>query len=355
MTTAADSSNLRKRVGGAQDTKNDATTTASSSKKRTSKPAAAPSPSFTSLDALRFLFGLILLNTLSSYLLTNGESIIWNYPRPWWTKPKLIKAAIGPHYTLTNPQLAAYNGTDPNFPILLALNRTIYDVSASRHVYGPGGPYSALAAKDASRSYITTCFDEKNDLVPYLTGVEEVYVPLWLSKKADEEELEKASLGGDTSGSGIDENAKQQAQAVLNSMGGMKTLVDNLQRKIGKPKMRELRADAYAKARGKVSAQISSWEGMFEKKGYPVVGRVTGVDDDDEEHVGAWGDLGFCENALRQREGMVESLGEAVKVLGLDGEGDGKIDLGRFKKGAERQEMIREAMDKAKKKREGRE
>ncbi|KAI9668608.1 MAG: hypothetical protein M1831_001047 [Alyxoria varia] len=354
MTTTADPNSLRKRVGGTQDNNNNTNNTTSSPKNRTPKPAAAAPSSFSALDALRLLFGLLLLSTLSSYLLTNGESIIWNYPRPWWTKYKLVKSALGPHYTLTNPQLALYNGTDKDLPILLALNRTIYDVSASARVYGPGGFYSALAAKDASRSYITTCFDKENDLVPYMTGVEEVYVPLWLSKNVDDVELEKASLVGDGGGAG-GENGKNEAEAMINSMGGMKTLISNLQRKIGKKQMRQLQEDAYAKAREKVRAQIRSWEGMFEMKGYPVVGKVVGVDDDDEEHPEKWENLELCENALRQREGMVESLGEAVKPLGLGGDGDGKIDLSRFKKGPERQEMIKEAMDKAKAERQGRE
>lgn len=77
---------------------------------------------------------------------------------------------------LTPSQLSLYNGTDESLPIYLALNSTIYDVSASPQLYGPGGSYHFFAGKDATRAFVTGCFD--TDLVPDLRGVEEMFIPL---------------------------------------------------------------------------------------------------------------------------------------------------------------------------------
>ncbi|KAK8189862.1 uncharacterized protein BKA78DRAFT_296152 [Phyllosticta capitalensis] len=81
---------------------------------------------------------------------------------------------------LTDEQLKGYDGSDASKPIYLALNGTIYDVSAGRHFYGPGGGYSFFAGRDAVRAFVTGCFD--TDLSPDLRGVEEMYMPV------DEEE-----------------------------------------------------------------------------------------------------------------------------------------------------------------------
>lgn len=56
------------------------------------------------------------------------------------------------------------------------MNGSIYDVSASRHTYGPGGSYHFFAGRDAARGFITGCFQE--DLTPDLRGVEEMYIPI---------------------------------------------------------------------------------------------------------------------------------------------------------------------------------
>jgi hypothetical protein len=42
---------------------------------------------------------------------------------------------------LTEKELKEYDGTDAEKPIYLAINGTIFDVSASPAFYGPGGHY----------------------------------------------------------------------------------------------------------------------------------------------------------------------------------------------------------------------
>ena len=46
--------------------------------------------------------------------------------------------------------LATYDGTDPSKPILLAFEGNVYDVSAGREFYAPGGVYHMLAGTDAT-------------------------------------------------------------------------------------------------------------------------------------------------------------------------------------------------------------
>lgn len=76
---------------------------------------------------------------------------------------------------LTDEELKAYDGTDPTKPIYLAINGTIYDVSNGRNFYGPGGSYHFFAGADASRAFVTSCFD--SDITPDLRGVELMYMP----------------------------------------------------------------------------------------------------------------------------------------------------------------------------------
>lgn len=82
---------------------------------------------------------------------------------------------------LTEEELSRYNGTDPTLPIYLALNSSIYDVSAGPRHYGPGGTYHFFAGRDATRAFVTGCFDE--DLTGDLRGAEEMFVPLDLDEE----------------------------------------------------------------------------------------------------------------------------------------------------------------------------
>lgn len=96
---------------------------------------------------------------------------------PSKSNPSLTKSAKqkGPIY-LTDQELSAYDGKDASKPVYIALNGTIYDVSAGRHVYGPGGSYSFFAGRDATRAFITGCFQE--DLTPDTRGAELTYIPV---------------------------------------------------------------------------------------------------------------------------------------------------------------------------------
>ncbi|KAI0392506.1 putative heme binding protein [Xylariaceae sp. FL0594] len=129
------------------------------------------------LDVLRVASFLIFASCALSYLISSGETFTWGMKHPpkylqkdWWAS-KLN----GPIY-LTPEELLAYDGRDETKPIYLAINGTIYDVSANRRTYGPEGSYRFFAGVDAARSYVTGCFAE--DRTPDMRGVEEMFLPL---------------------------------------------------------------------------------------------------------------------------------------------------------------------------------
>ena len=85
--------------------------------------------------------------------------------------------------SLTDIELRQYDGSNPDKPIYLALNGTIYDVSASPQTYGPGGSYHFFAGRDAARAFLTGCFVE--DAIPDLRGVERMFIPVDPEEKPD--------------------------------------------------------------------------------------------------------------------------------------------------------------------------
>jgi predicted heme/steroid binding protein len=181
------------------------------------------------LDILRMILGLLLLSTLLSYFITN--TFFWSHTPPTITSQiaRIRRYIRGPIY-LTDAELARYDGTDPTLPIYLAINASIYDVSAGRPFYGPGGSYHFFAGKDATRAFVTGCFSE--DLTYDLRGVEEMFMPV------------------DTPGDDV----------------GM------TKGEIKKRRERERR-----EARRQVRGAIEHWEGFFGRSGkYFFVGRVVG-------------------------------------------------------------------------------
>lgn len=78
---------------------------------------------------------------------------------------------------MTDAQLRKYDGSDPDTPIYLALNGTIYDVTAGRRFYGAGGTYSHFSGCDATRAFATSCFDEAHR-TPDIRDVELMHMPL---------------------------------------------------------------------------------------------------------------------------------------------------------------------------------
>ncbi|EHA49239.1 membrane-associated progesterone receptor component 1 [Pyricularia oryzae 70-15] len=61
--------------------------------------------------------------------------------------------------TFTPPTLIHYNGQDGK-PVYLAVRGRVFDVTAGRNFYGPGGPYENFAGRDASRGLAHHSFDQ---------------------------------------------------------------------------------------------------------------------------------------------------------------------------------------------------
>ncbi|THV92973.1 cytochrome b5 [Aureobasidium pullulans] len=202
---------------------------------KTTKPKKS---GFSFTDVLRVLGGILLLNCTLSYFVTSS-SLTWGW-RPWYSKPGVVASWLrGPLY-LTDEELSAYDGKDASKPVYIALNGTIYDVTAGRHVYGPGGSYNFFAGRDATRAFITGCFQE--DLTPDTRGAELTYIPI------DDD---------------VDENGE------LKRVGGRKGVT---KAELKKRKERETRL-----ARKRVHDTIEGWSRMFKGeagKNYFEVGKV---------------------------------------------------------------------------------
>ncbi|CAI2175462.1 19482_t:CDS:2 [Funneliformis geosporum] len=106
------------------------------------------------LIILKGILTLIIINFAASYFLT--ETWIWGYEgkysnwRNWIPRKEII---------FTEEELAKYDGSDPNLPIYIAMNGEVFDVTGGGMYYGKGGGYNFFAGKDASRAYVTGCFE----------------------------------------------------------------------------------------------------------------------------------------------------------------------------------------------------
>ncbi|CAG8571510.1 4287_t:CDS:2 [Paraglomus brasilianum] len=100
-------------------------------------------------------FGILLISFfLSSYFFT--ESWTWGYQNKWTNWRTYIPTR---QVTFTVDELAKYDGSDPNLPIYIALFGEVFDVSNGAAYYGKGSGYNAFAGRDATRAYVTGCFN----------------------------------------------------------------------------------------------------------------------------------------------------------------------------------------------------
>ncbi|KAF4126336.1 Cytochrome b5-like Heme/Steroid binding domain, partial [Geosmithia morbida] len=129
------------------------------------------------IDILRVITFLTVASFGLSYVISGGQSWVWGGVRlPEYLTVDYWKEQMkGPVY-MSPEELAGFDGRDPDKPVYLAINGTIYDVSARRQIYGPGGGYGFFSGKDASRAFVTGCFAE--DLTPDMRGVEDMFLPV---------------------------------------------------------------------------------------------------------------------------------------------------------------------------------
>ncbi|KAF7559205.1 hypothetical protein G7046_g4950 [Stylonectria norvegica] len=132
------------------------------------------------VDVLRVLTFLFIASCGLSYVISGGEAWFWGMKnKPVYMKVDYWKEKINgppPATYMSLAELAVYDGSDPEKPVYLAINGTIYDVSNGRHIYGPEGSYHWFAGCDAARSYVTGCFSE--DRTADMRGVETMFLPI---------------------------------------------------------------------------------------------------------------------------------------------------------------------------------
>ncbi|CAH9072896.1 unnamed protein product [Cuscuta epithymum] len=83
----------------------------------------------------------------------------------------------------TPEQLALYNGSDPNLPILLGIIGSVFDVTKGKSHYGVGGAYNHFAGRDASRAFVSGNFtgDGLTDSLLNLSSTEVKSIVEWRS------------------------------------------------------------------------------------------------------------------------------------------------------------------------------
>lgn len=179
--------------------------------------------------------------------------------------------------------------------------------------------YGFFGGKDASRSFVTTCFDPVNDLIPDLEGVEEIYVPLWLSKKPDAE---------------LKEEWDEVLGELAGQMGGKSAadLIGDVKKRLGLERVAALREEAYSEAKERVNAALGNWKRMLEGKNYPVVGTLAYPEagttaEQEQARVQRVMKLPLCKDALKNRPSMTESLTKAMSAMVKDG----KLDINKMK------------------------
>lgn len=116
------------------------------------------------MSPLNIVLILVIVYLVYKIIKSNFESEVTVTPTP--RLPKLRK-------DMTVAELKNFDGTQPDGRVLLAVNGIIFDVTAGKRFYGPGGPYAAFAGKDATRGLATgqvagadTEYDDCSDLAP---------------------------------------------------------------------------------------------------------------------------------------------------------------------------------------------
>lgn len=233
-------------------------------------------------NALLVLFA-VAAASLGMYYMTPSSSLNSTSSTPASSDPVISKSPSSNPVSsdgmlqLTDAQLSAFTGVDETKPIYVALNQTIFDVSASPAFYGPGGHYHHFAGKDATRAWVSTCFKGEEQLTWDMRGVDEMFRPKWM-----DEEIEEAAQGQGEGGA-----LKEQALKALEKVG-----------RVGEEEKAKRRTEDAKEMRDGVEGSIAHWMKFFKgNPKYKEVGRVVGrtaLNEGREE-------IKLCEDALKKR------------------------------------------------------
>lgn len=104
---------------------------------------------------------ILLIAYLFSHLIPSNSSSLPTEPTAYNWRPESHSHSLL-WRSWTPEELRGYDGTSQgkeNGRILFAIRRKVYDVSAGRSFYGPGGPYAIFAGRDASRGLAKQSFE----------------------------------------------------------------------------------------------------------------------------------------------------------------------------------------------------
>lgn len=133
---------------------------------------------WTLLDMLRIVSGLIFLNALLSYWFSS--SIMWGYTGKYVDSSYLfhvLKCSPMKIYTIES----LWNDVQNSNRLLLSINKTVYDVTASYNTYDPKSitsRYGIFVGRDCTRMFVNGCFSDMDQCTWDLTniGFDELHV-----------------------------------------------------------------------------------------------------------------------------------------------------------------------------------
>ncbi|CAL1702081.1 unnamed protein product [Somion occarium] len=115
------------------------------------EPDPTDEPEVGCLGLLKFLIMAAVVIILAGKFFTG--SFLWEMDLPD------LRQFIPTNQRLfSESMLATFDGSDLDKPVFLAIDGDVYDVTAGRATYGPGGSYHFMAGRDAARAYATGCF-----------------------------------------------------------------------------------------------------------------------------------------------------------------------------------------------------
>ncbi|KAJ2841537.1 Dihydrodipicolinate synthase [Coemansia brasiliensis] len=131
---------------------------------------------------------LALLGIAGFFLLRIILAPFWGVKNERFSMSNVRHRAIATKRKFTPRELAEFNGKDESTPLYIGVQGVVYDVSASRHFYGPEGPYCNFAGRDATRGLAMSTFDSSIlsdldapiDKLDNLNGTEKATLEEWV-------------------------------------------------------------------------------------------------------------------------------------------------------------------------------
>lgn len=243
-----------------------------------------------------------------------------------WKRPlfgAMAEEATG-NLKITEDELKQYDGTDPDKPIYLAIDGVIFDVSISPAFYGPGGHYHHFTGKDASRAWVSECWDSEDQLTWRMDGIEDMFMPKYLDESMERTAAGESDIEGAVEYGG--EELAKMAQTILKKMG-----------KVSEKEMAKRRKSDKKEAAEAVQTQLQHWFNFFNNNDkYTAVGKV--IHDEKKPEPPA-----LCEAALKKRPHKGGKLDDLVKRAGQAG---GIFDGGKMPPPEKMPDFVQDAMHK---------